>query len=134
LFSHFNSASWRVVRVAEQESRNHNDYFIGADHLLAALVEERDPAVLAALRSEGIDLHELHAEVRRCLGSGGERLWEGILVTPRVRTIVTLAEETAGGREVTPLDLYRALRAEGASSAAQLLRRLAARNPAPAAE
>jgi len=134
LFSHFNPSSWRVVRVAEQESRNHNDYFIGAEHLLVALLEERDPAVVAALESSGIDVHELHAEIRRSLGNAGDRLWEGILVTPRVRAIVTLAEQAAIGREVTPLDLYEALRAEGASAAAQLLRRLSARNPAPAAE
>ena len=120
--------------MAEQESRNHNDYFIGAEHLLVALLEERDPAVVAALESSGIDVHELHAEIRRSLGNAGDRLWEGILVTPRVRAIVTLAEQAAIGREVTPLDLYEALRAEGASAAAQLLRRLSARNPAPAAE
>jgi ATP-dependent Clp protease ATP-binding subunit ClpA len=134
LFSHFNPASWRVVRVAEQESRNHNDYFIGAEHLLAALLEERDPAVVSALRVAGIDVHEAYGEVRRCLGAGGERLWEGILVTPRVRKIVTLAEQAAGDRDVTPLDLYEALRAEGGSAAAQLLHGLAARNAAPAAE
>jgi len=120
--------------VAEQESRNHNDYFIGAEHLLAALLEERDAAVVSALRAAGIDVHEVYAEARRCLGSGGDRLWEGIVVTPRVRKIVTLAEQAAGGREVTPLDLFEALRAEGASTAAQLLRRLAERNTAPAAE
>ncbi len=120
--------------MAEQESRNHNDYFIGAEHLLAALLEERDPAVVDALRSDGIDLHEIYGEVRRCLGKGGERLWEGILVTPRVRKIVTLAEQASGEREVTPLDLYKALRAEGGSAAAQLLRNQAARNTASAAE
>lgn len=120
--------------MAEQESRNHNDYFIGAEHLLAALLEERDPAVVAALRGCGIDLHEVYAEVRRCLGTGVDRLWEGILVTPRVRKIVTLAEQAADGREVTPLDLYEALRAEGGSTAAALLRELAARNATSAAE
>ena len=134
MFSHFTPASWRVVRAAEQESRNHNDYFIGAEHLLAALLEERDPAVLAALAASGVDLHEAYSEVRRCLGNAGERLWEGILVTPRVRKIVTLAEQAAVGREVTPLDLFNAVRAEGGSMAAQLLRRLAARTTAPAAE
>ena len=134
MFSHFSSASWRVVRVAEQESRNHNDYFIGAEHLLAALLEERDPAVVSALRADGIDVHEVYAEVRRCLGTGGDRLWEGILVTPRVRKIVTLAEQAAGAREVTPLDIYEALRAEGASAAARLLAQIAERNTASAAE
>ncbi len=134
MFSHFSPASWRIVRVAEQESRNHNDYFIGAEHLLVALLEERDPAVVTALRSAGLDLHEVYAEVRRSLGAGDERLWEGILVTPRVRKIVTLAEQGAEGRDVEPLDLFEALRAEGGSRAAAILRRLGARNIAGAAE
>jgi ATP-dependent Clp protease ATP-binding subunit ClpA len=134
VFSHFSPASWRIVRVAEQESRNHNDYFIGAEHLLVALLEERDPAVVTALRSAGLDLHEVYAEVRRSLGAGDERLWEGILVTPRVRKIVTLAEQGAEGRDVEPLDLFEALRAEGGSRAAAILRRLGARNIAGAAE
>ncbi|MGH7738441.1 MAG: Clp protease N-terminal domain-containing protein [Candidatus Tyrphobacter sp.] len=120
--------------MAEQESRNHNDYFIGAEHLLAALLEERDPGVIRALHEANIDLHEVHAEVRRSMGTANDRLWDGILVTPRVRKIVTLAEQAAKGREVTPLDLFEALRAEGASTAAHLLRRLAARSAAPAAE
>ena len=134
MFSHFSPASWRIVRVAEQESRNHNDYFIGAEHLLVALLEERDPAVVTALRSAGLDLHEVYAEVRRSLGAGDERLWEGILVTPRVRKIVTLAEQGAEGRDVEPLDLFEALRAEGGSRAAAILRRRGARNIAGAAE
>ena len=133
VFSRFSPASWHVVRSAEQESRNHNDYFIGAEHLLAALLEERDPAVIAALEQSGVDLHELHAEVRRTLGAGEERLWEGILVTPRVRKIVALAEQLAGGREIEPLDLLEAIQAEGGSRAAEILRRLG-RNAATAAE
>jgi ATP-dependent Clp protease ATP-binding subunit ClpA len=123
VFSHFSSASWRVVRAAEQESRNHNDYFIGAEHLLVALLEERDPAVVAALRNSGIDVHELHAQARRSLGLGSDRLWEGIIVTPRVRKIVQLAEQAAAGREIEPVDLLQALRAEGGSAAAALMRK-----------
>jgi ATP-dependent Clp protease ATP-binding subunit ClpA len=123
LFSHFSTASWRVVRVAEQESRNHNDYFIGAEHLLVALLEERDPAVIAALKKAGIDIHELHAKARRSIGLGSDRLWEGIIVTPRVRKIVSLAEQAAAGREIEPIDLLQALRAEGGSAAAALMRK-----------
>lgn len=94
---------------------------------MLALLEERDPELIASLDSEGIDIPELHAEVRRALGAGEERLWEGILVTPRVRKIVSLAEKHAGERAVEPLDLLGALRSEGASLAAELLRR-ASRN------
>jgi ATP-dependent Clp protease ATP-binding subunit ClpA len=134
LFSKFDSAARRVLRIAEQECRNHSHYYVGAEHLLAALLEERDPSILRALDTDGIDGPEVHAEVRRALGTGEDRLWEGILITPRLRRIITLAEEHAGAREVGPFDLFEALRSEGGSSAAEILRRAAARNTASPAE
>ncbi len=134
MFSNFNPAARRVLRVAEQECRNHSHYYVGADHLLVALLEERDPSTLHALDAEGIDVPEVHAEVRRALGTGDDRLWEGILITPRVRRIVALAEERAGEREIGPLDLFEALRLEGGSSAAEILRRAMTRNRTPALE
>ena len=53
--------------------------------------------------AEGIDVRELHADVRRNLGAGEDRLWEGILVTPRVRKIIVLAESYAGDAHVEPV-------------------------------
>ena len=120
-----------MLRAAEQECRNHNQYYVGAEHLMLALLEERDPLILQELKSSGIDIRELHADVRRVLGAAEDRLWEGILVTPRIRKIVALAEEHAGERPVEPADLLVALRAEGGSLAAELLRR-AAQSATPA--
>ncbi|MDQ2992808.1 MAG: hypothetical protein M3R30_08335 [Candidatus Eremiobacteraeota bacterium] len=135
MFSRFSPAALRVVRAAEQECRNHNHYYIGAEHLLEALLQEHDRAILAALDAQKIDARETHAEVRRALGTGDERVWEGILLTPRVRKIVAVAEERAGAQKVEPLDLFEALRAEGGSLAAEILRRAAVpRNPAAATE
>ncbi len=134
MFSKFSPASRRVLRLAEQECRNHSQYYIGAEHLLVALLEERDPDILTRLQASGIDVREAHAEVRRTLGSGEERQWEGILVTPRVRKIVALAESRAEQRDIAPLDLFEALRAEGGSLAAEILRRASPRNAASAAE
>ncbi len=91
--------------------------------MLEALLAERDPDVLAALGVGHIDVSEVHAEIRRSLGTGDERLWEGILVTPRVRKIVALAEARAGDRDVEPIDLFEAMRMEGGSLAAEILRR-----------
>jgi hypothetical protein len=76
----------------------------------------------------------VHAEVRRALGTGEDRIWEGILVTPRVRKIFTLAQEHAGQREIGPIDLFEALRCEGGSLAAEILRLAATRNTASAME
>ena len=112
----------RVLRVAEQECRNHNHYYVGAEHLMVALLEERDPQIITDLTADGIDVRELHADVRRNLGAGEDRLWEGILVTPRLRKIVSMAEGYAEGATIEPAHLLRALRAEGGSLAAQILR------------
>jgi ATP-dependent Clp protease ATP-binding subunit ClpA len=123
LFSKFSPASGRVLRAAEQECRNHNHYYVGVEHLLVALLEEPDGSIAERLNDDGIDIVEVHAQVRRALGTGEDRLWEGILVTPRVRKIVALAEEQAGDRSVEPLDLLEAIQAEGGSLAAEILRR-----------
>ena len=123
MFAKFSPASWRVLRAAEQECRNHNQYYVGAEHLMVALLEERDPQILHDLDGAGVDVRELHAEVRQTLGVPEERLWEGILVTPRIRKIVSLAEAQAEGRSVEPADLLEALKAEGGSLAAEILRR-----------
>ena len=123
-----------MLRIAEQECRNHSHYYVGAEHLLVALLEERDAAIVGALDADGIDVPEVHAEVRRALGTGEDRAWEGILITPRLRRIVALAEEHAGEREVGPFDLFEALRSEGGSSAAEILRRAASRNTASPVE
>lgn len=121
MFSRFDAAARRVLRAAEQECRNHNHYYVGAEHLLFALLEEHDPGVEARLGALGVDAGEVHASVKRALGMGEDRMWEGILVTPRVRKIVKLAENAAGEAEVRPVDLLEAIRAEGSGMAAEIL-------------
>jgi hypothetical protein len=91
--------------------------------MLFALLEEHDPAIDERLASDRVGPAEVHAEVRRALGTGEGRTWEGILVTPRVRKIVEIAERLAGDREIEPIDLFEAIRAEGGGLAADILRR-----------
>jgi len=123
-----------VLRAAEQECRNHNHYYVGAEHMLLALLEERDPAITGLLRAEAIDPVDVHAAVRRALGTGEDRAWEGILVTPRVRRIVTLAEGRAGDAEIEPVHLFAAIRDEGGGQAAEILASAARRNAPVASE
>ena len=98
--------------------------------MLYALLEEHDPAVEAALRAAAISPAEVHIQVRHALGTGEGRTWEGILLTPRLRNIVKLAEVRAAERDIAPLDLLEAI-LEGGGLAAEILRR--ARNSAGAA-
>ena len=121
MFSRFSPAARRVLRAAEQECRNHNHYYVGAEHMLYALLEEHDPAIDGAIGSR--EAAEVHAELKRLLGTGEDRMWEGILVTPRVRSIVRMAEERAGLRDVEPIDLFEAIAASGGGLAADILSR-----------
>jgi len=112
-----------VLRAAEQECRNHNHYYVGAEHMLFALLEEHDPDVEARLTALAVDVSDVHANVKRALGTGEDRMWEGILVTPRVRKIVKIAEERAGETLIQPVDLLDAIRSEGGGMAAEILAR-----------
>ena len=133
MFSRFSPAARRVLRAAEQECRNHNHYYVGVEHVLLALLEERDLRIEESLRSLGARSADVHAELRRTLGTGDDRLWDGILVTPRVRTIVLLAESALGAEEeIQPADLFNAILQEGRSAAADVVRR-GGRNANPAA-
>lgn len=93
--------------------------------MLFALLEEHDAGVEARLRERHVAGSDIHAEIKRALGTGDDRTWEGILVTPRVRKIVKIAEKRAGDREVEPIDLFDAICDEGAGLAADILRRVA---------
>jgi ATP-dependent Clp protease ATP-binding subunit ClpA len=130
LFSRFSPAARRVLRAAEQECRNHDHYYVGVEHMLFALLDEHDPAVEAALRAANASLAGIHAEVKRALGTGEGRTWEGILLTPRVRKIIALAETRATERDIEPIDLFEAIRDEGGGLAAAIL--LRSRNSAAA--
>jgi ATP-dependent Clp protease ATP-binding subunit ClpA len=118
------------LRAAEQECRNHDHYYVGVEHMLFALLDEHDPAIEAQLRAANASLAGIHAEVKRALGTGEGRTWEGILLTPRVRKIIALAETRAADRDIEPIDLFEAIRDEGGGLAAAIL--LASRNSAGA--
>jgi hypothetical protein len=98
--------------------------------MLFALLDEHDPAIEDELRAANASLTGVHAEVKRALGTGEGRIWEGILLTPRVRKIIALASTRAGDHDIEPIDLFEAIRAEGGSVAAAIL--VSARNSAPA--
>ena len=123
MFSRFSPAAKRVLRSAEQACRNHNHYYVGVGHLLLALIEENDPGVVARLDAVGTHSADVINDVRRALGTGDDRLWDGILITPRVRCVVGLAERAAPEGTIEPGHLLDAIVAEGGGLAAEILAR-----------
>ncbi len=124
MFSRFSPAAKRVLRAAEQACRNHNHYYVGVGHLLLALIEEHDPDIESRLVARGTRAADVLGEVRRALGTGDDRLWDGILVTPRVRSVIARAESSVDiERAVEPLDLFDAVLAERGGLASDVLER-----------
>ncbi len=102
-----------MLRAAEQECRNRNQYYIGVEHVMLALLEDDDPEIDALLLERGARRRDVHRELRELVGHGEERLWEGILITPRARAAFEVAERAAGGEEVRPVHLLGAILDEG---------------------
>ncbi len=123
MFTRFSSSAKRALRAAEQASRNHNHYYVGVEHLLFALLEENDSAIERRLSEMHADRGVLRLAVRRALGTGEDRLWDGILITPRVRSVILLAERAEPEGEIEPIHLFDAIVAEGRGVAAELLLR-----------
>jgi len=93
--------------------------------LLLALIEEHDPRVNARFAELGMRPAEVLADLRRALGTGDDRCpWDGILVTPRFRSVAARAEAAVrNGDLVEPIDLLSALLAESGGLAADVLAR-----------
>ena len=123
MFTRFSPAAKRVLRAAEQACRNYNHYYVGVEHVLLALLEEHDADVDRRLLRAGVGPAEVHAELRHALGTGEDRLWEGILVTPRARNVFALAAAAAEPDEVEPVHLLDAIVEEGSGLAAEILAR-----------
>ena len=124
MFSRFDPAAKRVLRAAEQASRNHNHYYVGVEHLVLALLEERDPAIEARLAPHGTSAADIIGELRGAIGTGDDRSWEGILLTPRVRLVILDAEASVpGGEPVAPVHIFDAAVAQGRGLAVDVLAR-----------
>lgn len=124
MFTRFSPAAKRVLRAAEQASRNHNHYYVGVGHVLLALIEEHDPQVEARLVERGTQAAAVLAEIRRALGTGDDRSWEGILITPRVRRVMASAESAVDESGlVEPVQLFDAIAREDGGLAADVLGR-----------
>ena len=131
MFTRFSPAANRVLRAAEQACRNHNHYYIGAGHLLLALLEEHDSHIEERLTACGSSAADVVADLRRAIGTGDEHVWDGILITPRVARVFRRAGDAVPApASLEPVHLFDAILTEG-GLAAELLARFLGNLSAP---
>ena len=131
MFSRFSPAARAVTTLAEQECRNASHYYLGTEHLLLAMAIDPPADIAHEFARMGLEPWLVKRALREAMAPGDDHPWDGILITPRVQRIIETARAgTPDAELVKPLDLLRAIVADGGGVAARVLDQLAARHAA----
>ncbi|HZV78810.1 MAG TPA: Clp protease N-terminal domain-containing protein [Candidatus Binatus sp.] len=132
MFARFSPHAQAVVHLAEQECRNASHYYLGTEHLLLAMVIAPPDDVLEHFASIGAQPWEIKARLRSAMDPPSEHPWEGVILTPRVRRIFdALSARQPADASIEPVDLLRAMIADGGGVAARVLATWTAPSAAP---
>jgi ATP-dependent Clp protease ATP-binding subunit ClpC len=107
----------RIIALARQESERLMHYYLGTEHIFIALTRIENGLTQAALRKVNFDPEQLVSKIRDTLVRGdGHRYWEGLWITPRSRTVLTLADQEARLRnsQIEEQDILLGILKEGA--------------------
>jgi hypothetical protein len=106
--------------ACESESARLYHYYIGAEHVLLALL--RRPLLGEALQHLGVSPDYVAYRLEQSLGQAPERrYWEGFRLTPRCTQLLEMAQSEAGGGMIQEPHLLAAFLREGQSLAWRLL-------------
>ena len=124
-FERFTNEARQAVTVGQEEARRLKHNYLGTEHLLLALLRDRQGAPAVALRDLGISLQDVRREVVRIIGRGSEAPAGPIPFTPRAKKVFELALRTAqadGTSHVRSEHILIGLVEEGEGVAAHILR------------
>ncbi len=129
MFERFTDRARRVVVLSQEEARLLNHNYIGTEHILLGLIQEREGVAARALESLKISQESARREVEQIIGRGGTSPGGHIPFTPRAKKVLELSLREALklkhdyiGTEHILLGLLR----EGEGVAAQVLVKLGA--------
>lgn len=122
MFEGLGEEARRALGLAEEESRRLGHNWLGTEHLLLGLMAHQDGIAARALRSFGMSLESLRADVERVLprGRGGQERPS----TPRAQAVLELSRREAdqlGSEDIRTEHLLLGLVREGGGVAMQLL-------------
>jgi ATP-dependent Clp protease ATP-binding subunit ClpA len=92
--SRLNENAQHVLTLAREEAQSFNHHYIGTEHMLGLLREQRGLAA-QVLSTLGMNLNATRALIERQMGRGNEPSSEEIDYVPRVRKVLSLAMDEA---------------------------------------
>ena len=133
MFERFTPQARRVVVRSQDTARELNHNYIGTEHLLLALLEEREGIAPQVLGSLGVSLIEARTQVEEIIGRGTEVTSGALPFTPRAKKVLELSLREAlqlgprlGHRDIGPEHLLLGLIREGDGVASRVLTKLGA--------
>lgn len=117
-----------ILIGARQEAHRMRHFYLGAEHLLIALLEIKGSLACRIVQEYGLTPEYVIDAIRRKVGKGSKhRLWAGIPNTPRADVILSIANDLAlesGRDEINERDLLIALFEENDSIPLRVLKAL----------
>ena len=91
MFERFTERARQVVVLAQDEARALRHNYIGTEHILLGLLREEEGLAARVLRSLGVTLEEVRAQVSRMIGPGEAVFTGQIPFTPRAKKVLELS-------------------------------------------
>ena len=88
-FRRFTDRARTVVVLAQQEARRLHHNYLGTEHLLLGLLEERDGVGAKTLQTLGITAEQVRRQVEEIIGRGPHAPTGHIPFTPRAKKVIT---------------------------------------------
>lgn len=96
MFEKFTERGRKIIIYAKEEAENRQNDYLGTEHLLLALLRDKDALPVTILRKMGLSTEDVKVEVERNLSSGSNLLTFGeIPFTPRAKKVLELSVEEA---------------------------------------
>ncbi len=129
MFERFTDRARRVVVLAQEEARLLDHDYIGTEHLLLGLIQEREGLAAKALEELGISLDAVRAQVVATIGRGKRAPKGHIPFTARAKKALEMSLRAAldlGHNYIGTEHILLGLIREGTGVAAQVLGQLGA--------
>jgi ATP-dependent Clp protease ATP-binding subunit ClpC len=123
----YDAVTGRLLDLAQEEARGFNHPYIGAEHLVLAMLHEGQGTAAKTLLETGLTLARFRAGVEMAVGRGSVPVEGPIDLTPRTRHVVDRIPEEAAARGDIRIDtghLLLALLHDGGGLASKLFGQL----------
>jgi ATP-dependent Clp protease ATP-binding subunit ClpA len=131
----FSPRSQRVVAFAQEEARLFKHAYVGTEHLLLGLLDEGDGTAYESLATVGVERDRVWRTIETLIGRGPTTPTGTVPLTPRARTVLQKAMETASamGSLAEPEHILRFVFADDEAVATRSLVALGVTPPGPRA-